>query len=123
MTAAAIRAEVAAALAEASAAVGDGPLIVTLVRTAGGPQTPWDTSAFTETAETSLRAVVGRYDRRLVDGTLIMAGDRRVMVEAGPVEPTTADRLRIGGEDYAIVAVRPLAPGGVALMYEVQVRR
>ena len=123
MTAAAIRAEVAAALAEASAAVGDGPLIVTLVRTAGGPQTPWDTSAFAATAETPLRAVVGRYQQGIIDGTLIMAGDRRVMVEAGPVEPRTSDKLRIGGEDYAIVAVRPTAPGGVALMYEVQVRR
>lgn len=123
MTAAAIRAEVAAALAEASAAVGDGPLTVTLVRETGGPATPWDTGAFAVTAETSLRAVVGRYDRRLVDGTLIRADDLRVMVEAGPVEPRTSDNLRIGGADYAVVAVRPTAPGGVALMWELQCRK
>ena len=123
MTAAAIRAEVATALAEASSAVGDGPLTVTLLRGSEGRQTPWDTDAFAATAKTPLRAVVGRHDRRLVDGTLIRADNLRVMVEAGSVEPTTAHRLRIGGADHAIVAVRPLALGGVALMWELQVRR
>ena len=122
MSGAAIRAEIASALAEASAAVGDGPLTVTLVRQTAGPANPWATTA-PATTSTPLRAVIGRYDRALIDGTLIRADDLRVMLEAGPIEPTTADALDIGGVSHAIVAVRPTAPGGLALMWEVQVRR
>lgn len=116
MTTAAIAAEVAAGLAEAGTTV-------MLVRSSGGGS-PWDENpaAPSETL-TPLRAVIGRYDRRLVDGSLIRADDLRVMVEAGPVEPTTADKLRIGGVDYAIVSVRPTFYQAGAVVWEVQCRR
>ena len=117
-----LAAEVAAALREAGIATAGAPQVAQLVMSEGGPTTPWGEDEPTETL-TPLVIVTDTYSQGLVDGTLIMAGDRRVMVEAGPVAPSTAHKLRIGGEDYAIVAVRPLAPGGVALMYEVQVRR
>ena len=116
MTAAAMRAEVAAGLAEAGTTV-------TLVRSTGGGS-PWDVdpAAPTETL-TPLRAVIGRYDRRLVDGSLVGADDVRAMVEAGPVEPTTADKLRIGGVDHAIVSARPTFYQAGAVVWELQCRR
>ncbi len=57
----------------------------------------------------------------LVDGTQIKAGDRKIYMTAA-TEPTTADKLRISGKDNAIITVKPLAPAGTAVMYEVQVR-
>ena len=123
MTAAAIRAEVATALAEASAAVGDGILTVTLKKPTGGGS-PWDADPASPTVtQHSLRAMEGAYRRDLIDGTLIQADDLRLYVEAGPVTPTTKDTLVHKGEEYAIVAVRPTSPGGEALMWELQVRR
>lgn len=117
-----IAAEIAASLREASAETGGGsPLTVALLRTVGTPATPWATGAGTST-DYILSAVVSSYSSRLIDGENIRMGDRKVMVEAGVVVPTTADRIIIGATDYAIVSVQPLAPGGTDLAYTLQCR-
>ena len=54
--------------------------------------------------------------------TLITESDLRVFMTAG-VEPTTADTLTIGGDDYVIHRVGILGPDGVVICYELQVRR
>ena len=118
-----LAAEVAAALREAGVATAGAPQIAQLVVRTDGMQTPWDTEAFEQETLHPLAIVTETYSQGVVDGTLIRADDLRVMVEAGPVEPTTAHRLRIGGADHAIVAVRGVAVRGVALMWEVQCRR
>lgn len=118
-----IAAEVAQALAEASAEVGDGaPLLVQLVRQPA-PATPWDNAAPPAPVEYNLRALLSRFDRGQLPGTQIQDGDIRVLLEAGVVEPTTADMVRIGGRLYAIVPpVKPTAPGGTTLMWDLQCR-
>ena len=65
------------------------------------------------------------YDQTERDGTLIQTADKRalVAVEGLGVVPTTADTLRIGGQDFVIVRVAPVAPDGVARFYKLQVRR
>lgn len=59
-----------------------------------------------------------------IDGSLIRAWDRRVLVSAGSldIEPTEVDTIVIGGQEHAIVRVSPLAPGGVVVLYEIQAR-
>lgn len=37
------------------------------------------------------------------------------------IEPTPNHKLRVSGVDYEIVDVQPLTPGGVTVMYELQV--
>jgi hypothetical protein len=59
----------------------------------------------------------------MIDGTLIRAEDRRVMVAVGTTVPLVSDRLRIGTTTYQIVSVMETAPSGVALFYEVQARK
>ena len=115
--------EVSAALREAGVATAGAPQIAQLVVSTDGRQTPWDTGAFAQETLTPLAIVTDTYSQGVVDGTLIRADDLRVMADAGPVAPSTAHKLRIGGVDHAIVAARPLAPGGVALMWELQCRR
>ena len=121
MSGASIAAEVTAAIREASAATGAGPLNGTLVRPAAQPANPWDTPAGAPLS-IPVSCLVEMYDARQIDGTLIRVEDRRVMVAAEGTEPTVADRLVVGGVSYAIVSVKPEAPGGVALYYVCQCR-
>lgn len=121
MTGASIAAEVAQALTEVASDVGTGTFTVILVRTTGG-STPWDGTSPSETTY-DLAGMVSDYPRSLVDGTLIKAEDRRVMLAATGERPLTTDKLRIASVDYEIVRVRDMSPSGVPLYYEVQARR
>lgn len=63
------------------------------------------------------------FTKRHHDKWEVRSTDLLVIMEAtGPV-PTQGDTLEVSGLDYAVLAVDPLAPGGVALMYECQCRR
>lgn len=113
--------EVSAALSEVAQEVGDGSFAATLIQPATQPENPWDPPAGTPT-ETSLSAMVQNYPRGLIDGTLIRADDRKVMLGATGPRPTVADKLRISGTEYAIVSVREESPSGVPVFYECQCR-
>lgn len=123
MSGASIAAEVAAALREVATEVGDGAFTVTLLRPPEMPTNPWDTGNYGEPEEIELPAMVTMYPQRLIDGTLIQAFDRKVMIAATDTKPTTADTLDIRGEVYRILNVSETAPSGVALYYECQARK
>jgi hypothetical protein len=122
MSGADIAAEVAAALREVGQETGAGDFIATLIRPAAQPVNPWGDPEGDPTSH-PVAVMVENYAQNLIDGTLIRAEDRRVMMEAAGITPTTADRLLIGGQEYAILAVHPEAPGGVALYFVCQCRR
>jgi hypothetical protein len=65
------------------------------------------------------------YAQEVRTGTLIGTNDLRalVSVEGLDLVPTTADRLRIGADEFTIVRVSPHAPDGVARFFDLQVRR
>lgn len=123
MSGAAIRDEVTAALAEASAEVGDGPLVMTLERETNGdgPTDPWGNGNGNGPDYTPLNAVQASLSVAHVDGTLIQAQDRRFLVQA-EVDIKPSHRLHIQGKVYQIVRAEPTAPGGLALMWDVIVR-
>lgn len=114
-----IAAEVAQALAEVARDVGSGEFLVTLIEPAPAA-TPWE-AAGTPT-ETELPAIVQDYPRRMIDGTLIQLGDRRVMLSALGPRPSTGNRLRVQGQEFRVLMVKDMAPSGVSLYYEVQAR-
>lgn len=63
------------------------------------------------------------YEAKDIDGTLIKAGDRRVYLStAGIVAPRTGDTLAIAGAALTVVAVRPLQPALLAVLFDVQCR-
>lgn len=78
----------------------------------------------TETAHPVTVAIVD-YSQEVRTGTLIGSDDLRalVSVEGLDIVPTTADRLRIGADEFTIVRVSPHAPDGVARFQDMQVRR
>ena len=54
----------------------------------------------------------------LIDGTMIRAGDKLMMMAAEGIVPTTADRIM----GMAVMRVEPFAPGGEPLFFEVLLR-
>lgn len=69
--------------------------------------------------------VVQDYMGREVDGTRVLATDKKVMMAKGDltVEPTPAGKMVIGGVPHSIIAVDTLAPGGVTVMWTLQCRK
>ena len=59
-----------------------------------------------------------------IGDTLIQRGDRMVYLSTAglSVGPTLADRLVIGGVEHAIVDIAPLSPGGITVLWQLQVR-
>ena len=53
------------------------------------------------------------------DASLVTRSVRTLFVAAGDVVPTRSDEVVIGGEVTQIDAVRPLTPGGTAVLFEV----
>ncbi|WP_299663847.1 hypothetical protein [uncultured Ruegeria sp.] len=129
MSGADIAAEVAAALAEAGEAVGDRPLYCTLRKPIPGfgPTSPHDNSYTPEPTLHELTAVQDTKQIRDQSGTLIGETRRTLLVNATGAKPEKQDGIVIGVKPAdvtiltkfeTIIDVEEVAPGGVALMYE-----
>jgi hypothetical protein len=119
--------EIAAGLSDAGTELGGGAFVSCLRKKVSGPTNPYDdTSATYEYSD-----ITGLdFDRQVIDasGTLIQQTQRTLTLEATGAEPTQADTIAVGvaSDDVTadtvwsvITEVRPLAPAGVALLYEV----
>lgn len=64
------------------------------------------------------------YDQKDVDGTLIKSTDKKVYVATKglTIQPTTTDKVIIGGVVSTIVEAKPLNPAGTVVFWELQVR-
>lgn len=94
------------------------------IRRAGVETGPPHDPTFEPPTDHACRGVVLDFDNREIDGTLILATDRRVYLSlAGlEIEPSASDRLVVGTDSLSIERVKPLAPGGIALLYEIHAR-
>ncbi|MBF9050642.1 hypothetical protein GTA62_14690 [Roseobacter sp. HKCCD9010] len=128
MSGADIAAEVAAAIAEAGAEIGDGtPNVVSLIRpgTQTGPDYAPTFGPPTAHALTVIEDIERVRDR---DGTLIGQSIRTLLVSTdAEFAPTKADAIWFGMPSdwtddqvkHQIIEVRPLAPGGTVLLWEI----
>lgn len=62
------------------------------------------------------------YQQRDIDGTVIRAGDQRVLMAPNAPRPITGDAVVIDDQVLGVVAVEVVEPAGVALLYKIQVR-
>jgi hypothetical protein len=95
--------------------------VCTLKRQSAGsydPATGTDTVTVSSLASV---AVVFDYPQKYIDGTLILQGDKQAYMDPG-VTPKQGDVLTWQGADYQVIAVKPLSPAGVVLLYEAQLR-
>lgn len=69
--------------------------------------------------------VVTDYTTREIDGTVIQRGDKKVLATFTDtsVIPLTTHNLLVGSTSYSIQNVNSLEPGGVSVMYTLQMRR
>lgn len=56
-----------------------------------------------------------------IEGSLILAGDQQVFIQLDRA-PMPANKLAVGSKVYTVIAVKAIEPGGVAVLYELQVR-
>lgn len=86
----------------------------------GTPYNPTETTSYVDAT-----IVVLDYDVREIDGSRVLATDKKVLMAKKDlaITPTTSDRLLIGGVAHPIVDVRPLAPGGTVVLWQLQVRK
>lgn len=83
------------------------------------------TGGFTAGAESSY-ATIGVTDNFLKaekGGSNVKTKKQKVYLSPADiaVEPTTSHRIEVGGVEYDIVAVKPINPGGVTVLYELDV--
>ena len=85
---------------------------------------PWDAPNITKT-EQSIEAVFLDYEQKYIDGTLIQAGDQRVIMPASGLStyPQRESIISRCGDLWKVVNVSPLNPNGQNIMFELQVRK
>jgi hypothetical protein len=95
----------------------------TLKRTTPGSGPAWNPGPSIN-AEFPVLALFETYSDGMIDGTTILYGDRKLLLSAEHLEatPRTTDKLIINGEEYNIINVLPLAPGGVSILFTLQIR-
>lgn len=113
--------EMAASTAEILAEFGAA---ATLKRTATGAYDPATQTAAVTTTSQAVTAAVFDYNQHYIDGSLIKTGDKQVYLSAvGVAVPLAGDVLTWQAGDYAVISVKPLAPAGISVLYEIQVRK
>jgi len=95
---------------------------LTLTRPGVGAYNPatGKTAAATPTSFT-VRGVFVNYEDKNVDGTVVRAGDRRLLVSTQGSSTTPAIGDRVNG--LQVVDVRTIAPRGVAIAWACQMRK
>jgi len=69
--------------------------------------------------------VIEEYSERDIDGTVIKQGDKKIILAAYglPVQPEAKNLIIMGEEIWLVQKNKPLAPGGIAVIHTVQVRK
>lgn len=98
-----------------------GQDVVRMRPTAAAYDTSTSAAAVT-TASATFRAAVLDYGTDEVDGTLVKATDKRMIVEAAAL-PQAKDLFTIGGVQYSAIKCREINPAGTPVAHEVQIRR
>lgn len=92
-------------------------------RTSGAYDPATGTATVATTDEVGVGAVFD-YDTKHIDGTMIVRGDKYVLLATiGITAPDTDDRMLIGGVEYSVVSIKTEAPAGTAVLHTVQIRR
>jgi len=95
--------------------------VATLKRSSVAAYDPSTGTAAETPTSLSTTACVFDYPQKYVDGTLILVGDKQAYLSAEQL-PKQGDVLAWQSVDYTVITVKAIAPAGVAVLYEVQLR-
>lgn len=93
----------------------------TLIRTTTGTYDPATGSDPVTTQSLPTTAAVFAYDQKYIDGTLILQGDQLAYC-APAVTPKQGDSFTWQGTTFSVIAVKPISPAGIPVLFEVQIR-
>ena len=80
-------------------------------------------AAVTE-VETLVTGVMLEYKTAEIDGTRVQEGDVRVYMEAKQgIDPKAGDKMLIDSVTWQVITSRPLKPGPVIVLHDLQLRR
>ena len=83
---------------------------------------PWSPSS-AATDPISVFVVQENYRNTEIDGSLIRSGDKKLLMEPEVVFPKTGDIISVQGVEHRVESVSAESPSGLAVMFEVQVRK
>ena len=84
---------------------------------------PWQGTTDTKT-DTTITAVFLDYSLEDAEGSLVHRSDQKVFMRGNlGIDVTDQDKIVDGTSEWAIVDVFPLNPGGVTLLFELQLRQ
>lgn len=101
---------------------------ITLTRQSSGTYSPSSGTATVTTTTQSGYGAVFEYIDRNIDGTLIKAGDKQLLLSAvnaagtALTSPVLNDTVTIGGTAYTITQIKPLSPAGTTCLFECNLR-
>jgi hypothetical protein len=105
--------------AEVSEAIAEVGFAAVLRKKTGGPATPWDEGAATQ-SDSEVTVLDDRIREAYVAGTLVTVRRRMLTISTEGARPEKADQIQVRGKWFEIEEVMPLAPGGVDLLYDVE---
>lgn len=112
----AVASEIAAGLAE----VGYAATVTRPAQTATAPHDVTPEGAATQFTVTVLDdGIKDRYEA----GSLVASQVHMITIGATGYVPQKRDRIALSGGDFEFVQIMPTAPGGVDLLYEIEVKR
>ena len=111
---------------EADSAIANAGTSLTIKRDTAGVTDPI-TGITTGGRITSYTAtgVKLRFKNRDIDGTLVKAGDLRILLSVAGlnITPESTDTITVSGVDWKIIDVKPLEPAEIVVLYELQIRK
>lgn len=109
----------AAISADVIAAIADVGFDVTFTRRTSGPATPHAATAIVPTV-TAVKAIDAKPRWMRVGGTNEITNRRAILMATGVLVPVAGDQITVRSRPHTIASVRAIAPGGVDLMYIVE---
>lgn len=98
---------------------------ITLKRITTGAYNPATSSATQSSVNHSFKGMILNYTNREIDGSLILRGDRKIVLAAkgATVVPVISDQISVDSEVLKVVDVRQIEETGVDVVYICQCRR
>jgi hypothetical protein len=94
----------------------------TFTRTTEGAYDPATGTASTTETTFSLRCAVMGYSDQEIDGSRILASDRKILAAVGDTEPAVGDTVSLDGAEARIQGVMPINPAGTVVYFELHAR-
>lgn len=96
---------------------------VTLRKVTQGTYNPANGGVTNTTSDETVRACILNFSNREFDGTMILQGDRKIVIAAkSATEPQLNDLVIDGTSSYRIVSIRKVEENGTAVIYTCQGR-